>query len=86
MRQGIYKTLCHRMNIESKFLRGLLEQLIVYTSGPMFVRQSIVLGHFLCDRVQGVKRFSTQPRHWGLNAIFVGICYIIYATVSSYSS
>ena len=32
--------------------------------GQIFMRQSILLGHFLCDRVQGVERFDTQPRHF----------------------
>ena len=30
----------------------------------IFMRQGILLAHFLCDRVQGVERFPTQPRHF----------------------
>ena len=32
--------------------------------GKIFMRQSILLGHFLCDRVQGVESFATHPRHF----------------------
>ena len=32
--------------------------------GKNVMRQSILLGHFLCDRVQGVERFAAQPRHF----------------------
>ena len=28
------------------------------------MRQGILLGNFLCDRVQGVERFATHPRHF----------------------
>ena len=28
------------------------------------MRQGILLGHFLCDRVQGVENFATHPRHF----------------------
>ena len=31
--------------------------------GKIFMRQGILLGHVLCDRVQGVERFATHPRH-----------------------
>ena len=30
----------------------------------IFMRQGILLGHFLCDRVQGVESFATHPRHF----------------------
>ena len=30
--------------------------------GKIFMRQGILLGHFLCDRVQGVERFAAHPR------------------------
>ena len=32
--------------------------------GKIFMRRGILLGHFLCDRVQGVERFATHPRHF----------------------
>ena len=32
--------------------------------GKIFMRQGILLGYFLCDRVQGVERFATHPRHF----------------------
>ena len=32
--------------------------------GKIFVRQGILLGHFLCDRVQGVERFAVHPGHF----------------------
>ena len=32
--------------------------------GKIFMRQGIVLGHFLCDRVQGVEIFAADPRHF----------------------
>ena len=32
--------------------------------GKIFIRQGILLGKFLCDRVQGVERFATHPRHF----------------------
>ena len=32
--------------------------------GKIFMRQGILLGNFLCDRVQGVERFATHPRHF----------------------
>ena len=32
--------------------------------GKKFMRQGILFGHFLCDRVQGVERFATHPRHF----------------------
>ena len=32
--------------------------------GKIFMRQGILLGHFLCDRVQGVESFATHPRHF----------------------
>ena len=32
--------------------------------GKMFMRQGIHLGHFLCDRIQGVERFATHPHHF----------------------
>ena len=28
------------------------------------MRQVILLGHFLCDRVQGEERFAAHPRHF----------------------
>ena len=28
------------------------------------MRQGILLGHFLCDRVQDVERFARHPRHF----------------------
>ena len=28
------------------------------------MRQGILLGNFLCDRVQGVERFAAHPRHF----------------------
>ena len=30
----------------------------------IFMRQGILLGIFLCDRVQGDDRFATHPRHF----------------------
>ena len=30
----------------------------------IFMQQGILLGHFLCDRVQGVERFAAHPRHF----------------------
>ena len=30
----------------------------------IFMRQGILLGNLLCDRVQGVERFATHPRHF----------------------
>ena len=32
--------------------------------GKIFMRQGMLLGHFLCDRVQGVESFATHPRHF----------------------
>ena len=32
--------------------------------GKIFMRQGILLDNFLCDRVQGVERFATHPRHF----------------------
>ena len=32
--------------------------------GKIFMRQGILLGHFLCDRVQGVERFAAHSRHF----------------------
>ena len=32
--------------------------------GKILMRQGIFLGNFLCDRVQGVERFATHPRHF----------------------
>ena len=32
--------------------------------GKIFMRQGILLGHFLCDRVQGVERFAAHPGHF----------------------
>ena len=32
--------------------------------GKIFMRQGILLGHFLCGRVQGVERFAALPRHF----------------------
>ena len=32
--------------------------------GKIFMRQGMLLGHFLCDRVQGAERFATHPRHF----------------------
>ena len=32
--------------------------------GKIFMRQGILLGNFLCDRVQGLERFATHPRHF----------------------
>ena len=55
-----YNELRDKAYIERKIFRGLLEQLIMYTFGKIFMRQSIIWGIF-CDWVQGVKRFSTDP-------------------------
>ena len=30
----------------------------------IFMRQGIPLAHFLSDRMQGVEKFSTHPRHF----------------------
>ena len=32
--------------------------------GKIFMQHGILLGHFLCDRVQGVERFAAHPRHF----------------------
>ena len=32
--------------------------------GKIFMRQGILLGNSLCDRVQGIERFATHPRHF----------------------
>ena len=32
--------------------------------GKIFMRQGILLGHFLCDRVQDVDGFAAHPRHF----------------------
>ena len=32
--------------------------------GKIFMRQNILLGHSLCDRVQDVERFATHPHHF----------------------
>ena len=55
MRQGI------NIYVERKFLRGLWEQLIMYTFREIFIRQGILLGHLICDLVQGVERLFAQP-------------------------
>ena len=41
--------------------RVLLKQWILAKN---FMRQGILLGHFLCDRVQGVERFAAHLRHF----------------------
>ena len=65
MRQGI--------TIDKKIKRqGIVWKDAFYTSletmdfGKFFMRQGILLGHFLCDRVhvQGVKRFAAHPHHF----------------------
>ena len=45
-------------------VKVLLEQLITYTFSKIFTRQGIFLGKFLCDGVQDVEGFSTDPRHF----------------------
>ena len=32
--------------------------------GKIFMRQGILIGYFLCDRVQGVESFATHTRHF----------------------
>ena len=32
--------------------------------GKIFMRQGILLGNSLCDRVQGVEQFAIHPRHF----------------------
>ena len=32
--------------------------------GKFLMRQGILLGHFLCDRVQGVERFAAHRGHF----------------------
>ena len=32
--------------------------------GVLFLRHPVLLGHFLCDRVQSVERFAAHPRHF----------------------
>ena len=49
MRQGITS----QNSVSTLFLRR-----------KIFMRQGIHLAHFLCDRVQGVERFSTHPRRF----------------------
>ena len=52
--------LCDRVSLGRTFIRVLLKQWVTYTVGKIFMRQSILLGHFLCDGVQGVERFVTH--------------------------
>ena len=40
---------------------NFLSSLETMDFGNIFVRQVILLGHFLCDRVKGVERFATHP-------------------------
>ena len=63
VRQGI--------TIDKKIMRqGIMWKDIFWSSletmdfGQIFTRQGILLGHFLCDRVQGVESFATHPRHF----------------------
>ena len=42
----------------------LLEFLETMDFGKILMRQGVLLGHFLCDRVQGVERFAAHPRHF----------------------
>ena len=49
MRQGVTS----KNSVSTLFLRR-----------EIFMRQSIHLAHFVCDRVQGVERFSTHTRHF----------------------
>ena len=37
---------------------------ILFLRREILMQQDIPLAHFLCDRVQGVERFSTYPRHF----------------------
>ena len=63
MRQGITidKKIMRQGITRKEIFRVLLKQ---YTFDKIFMRQGILLGNFLCDRVQGVKRFSAHPRHF----------------------
>ena len=36
----------------------------LFLTRQIFMRQDILLAHFLCDRVQGVEKFSTHPLHF----------------------
>ena len=63
MRQGI--------TIDKKIMQqGIMWKGIFYISletmdfGKNSMRQGILLGHFLCDRVQGVESFATHPCHF----------------------
>ena len=40
-----------------KIFKTPFKQRIMYILDKIFVRQRILLGHFLCDRVQGAERF-----------------------------
>ena len=50
-RVSLLTTVMRLCDTESKILRGLLEKLSVYSFGKIFIRQVILLGQFLCDRV-----------------------------------
>ena len=53
--------LCERVSCGSTPFRVIMKQWIL---AKFFMRQGILLGNFLCDRVQGVERFATHPRHF----------------------
>ena len=66
MRQGtiIDKKIIRRISCGRALFRVLLKQRMMYAFGKIFIRQGILLGHFLCDRVQSVEKFATHPRHF----------------------
>ena len=52
---------CDRVSCGRTPFRFLMKQWILE---KILMRQGILLGNFLCDRVQGVQRFATHPRHF----------------------
>ena len=85
------RKLCDRVSCGRTF-RVFLKELIMYTFDKIFMRQGMLLGYFVCDRILGVERFATHPRHFlsqitpppGLEVIW--ICFLISSRVKSPST
>ena len=45
----------------------------MYTFGKIFMRQDILLGHFLSDRGQSAERFSACPHHFPSHVLPPGV-------------
>ena len=57
----IIRKLCDRVIMWKGIFGSSLEGM---DFGTIFTRQGILLGDILCDRVQDVERFATNPRHF----------------------